>query len=184
VLAGSTESPDLPTTENALRREARGSGEGFLAILELHPPRLDFATFIGGSGVDGVGGVAVDGDGAVWLVGATDSDDFPTTASAPLALSGWMDAFVLRVDVDQPRLLLSLLLGGKSYDAASAVAIDRVGAAFVAGQTRSENFPLRFPIQDYWRGDREAGDPDAFIAKISPVAYPRAPRIQLRRSAP
>jgi hypothetical protein len=184
VVAGNTSSPDFPTTPDALQREFGGGDyDGYLAVLRLDPPSLDYATFLGGSRGEGIVDVTVDGEGKVWLVGGTESVDFPTGNGVPFTLSGSLDVLLVRVDVDTPKILLSLLLGGGGYDMAYGVAVDGDGAAIVVGGTVSPDFPLRRPLQDHLRAGLEEGEGDGFIAKISPVDFPREPRVRLR-SAP
>ena len=186
-LAGGTESAnDFPTTPDALQREhAGGNSEGFLAGIGLDPPGLRYATYVGGSGSDGIGGIAIDPEGAVWLAGATDSADFPVAGWPAAGPAGQLDAFVLRLALDEPpRLLFSMLLGGDEQDVAFGIATDRRGTAFVAGSTISRDFPVKLPLQAAWRGVPGSGASDAFIARISPVGYPRPPRIPLRPAVP
>ena len=64
--------------------------------------------------------------------------------------------------VIDPTLVYSTLLGGSSSDAATAVAVDAAGDAYVAGFTASQNFPTASPEQNY-----NAGSNDAFVAKLN-----------------
>jgi hypothetical protein len=58
--------------------------------------------------------------------------------------------------------LYSTYLGGSSPDEANAIAVDRSGDAYVAGNTRSSDFPLMQPLQAAL-----AGSEDAFVAKLN-----------------
>ncbi|MBI3421978.1 MAG: SBBP repeat-containing protein [Acidobacteria bacterium] len=59
---------------------------------------LSFSTYLGGSGDDEARALAIDAAGMLYLTGATNSTDFPTTKSARSAPNGGTDAFVAKID--------------------------------------------------------------------------------------
>ena len=61
-----------------------------------------------------------------------------------------------------PVLSYSTLLGGSNSDAATALAVDASGAAYVAGFTASYDFPTASPEQN-----SNAGGNDVFVAKLN-----------------
>jgi hypothetical protein len=62
-----------------------------------------------------------------------------------------------------PVLSYSTLLGGSSSNAATALAVDASGSAYVAGFTASYDFPAASPEQNF-----NAGGNDVFVAKLNP----------------
>jgi len=74
------------------------------------------------------------------------------------------DYDVSRPLVIDPVLSYSTLLGGASSDAATALAVDATGAAYVAGFTASYDFPTASPAQNF-----DAGGNDVFVAKLNPA---------------
>jgi photosystem II stability/assembly factor-like uncharacterized protein len=84
VVAGETLSADFPTS-NAFDSTLRGS-DGFVAKLTADGTGLVYGSFLGGSGTDAVRSVAVDSAGNAYLVGTTNSGDFP--AQTPQRLIG------------------------------------------------------------------------------------------------
>src|SRR5207245_383711 len=85
---------------------------------------LVYSTFLGGSSSDIAAGIAVDGSGNAYVVGQTDSADFPvcTAAGTPVgcvaasfqqSLSARNDAFVTKVDPTGTGLVYSTYLGGE-----------------------------------------------------------------------
>jgi hypothetical protein len=95
VLA-STYSGLLPTN-NAI--EAYTSGED-MVLVEIDPAATTqlFATYLGGSGNDSPGGMAVDASANIYVTGFTGAPDFPATPGAfQSQLAGSTDAFIAKI---------------------------------------------------------------------------------------
>jgi len=78
---------EFPTTLGAHASSFNGGsfdgyGDAFVTKLNSTGTGLIYSTYLGGSESDGGFAVAIDADGNVWVVGATDSFDFPTTLDA------------------------------------------------------------------------------------------------------
>lgn len=121
----------------------------------LLDPVLEYSTFIGGSSRDVALGVDVDSAGYVYVVGLTDSPNFPVTPDrVGETLQGTRDAFVMKLDPQASgaaSLVWATYLGGThpetqySYygaDEAYDVAVDAAGHIYVTGITLSNNFPV------------------------------------------
>jgi hypothetical protein len=77
-----------------------GVDDAFVARVNRSWRMLDYAGYIGGSGVDGGWGVAVDDDGSAYLTGDTTSAEatFPVTGELdPVYNGGGCDAWVGKV---------------------------------------------------------------------------------------
>src|SRR5437879_12093989 len=85
------------------------------------------------------------------------------TPSLPAHSGGYTDAFVSKLDAAGSALLYSTYLGGSARDAASGIAVDGAGRAYVTGLTRSANFPTVNPLQAAYGG----GEGDAFVTKLN-----------------
>lgn len=100
-ITGNTTSTDLPTVNPIQANHGGGfSRDGFLAV--FHPQTFEpvFATYLGGSGrPDEITGVTVDAQGNIYVVGLTNSTDFPTATPGALQnqLRGWSDAFIIKI---------------------------------------------------------------------------------------
>lgn len=108
-------------------------------------PGLDYSTFLGGSSAEGGARIAVDAAGNTYIVGTTQSPDFPTTAGAfrrTGAQSNVSEVFVTKLNPTGTALVYSTFIGGSDFDWGRAIAVDAAGNAFIAGQTKSSNFPV------------------------------------------
>jgi hypothetical protein len=176
-VTGDSSSTELPVTTGSFDTTPNGNIDGFVEKLDPTGSILDYSTYLGGSLADHGFGIATDSVGAAYVVGATGSTDFPTSASAfDTGLSGGFDAFVTKLDPGGSALAYSTYLGGAymggaSTDEGRAVAVDWAGRAFVTGLTESTDFPTTAGSFDRSYG----GNGDAFVSKLdqtgSALAY-------------
>ena len=122
---------------------------------------LVYSTYLGGSGDEQVGGIAVDATGSVYVAGTTDSTDFSLSAVGTSGV-GNNEVFVAKFDVTGKNLVYADYLGGSNDDYGYGVAVDASGRVYVTGSTASGNFPLVHPLQGTYPGGF-----NAFISKIS-----------------
>lgn len=127
---------------------AYGGGLVDTVVAKLDPSgsTLVYSTFLGGSGHDSGIDIAVDESGKAYLIGFTDSNDFPTVNPLQPVLKG-IDAFVAVLDPAGSALAYSTYLGGTSLDEGFGIAADSAGNAYVTGVTSSLDFPLEKPFQ-------------------------------------
>jgi uncharacterized protein (TIGR03437 family) len=143
-------------------------------------PVLSYSTFIGGNGNDGVTALQVDSTGSAYFTGYTTSSNFPVTggvqnanrgASGGNGLASFGDVFVSKLNPAGTALAYSTYLGGANDEVAVAITVDSTGNAFVAGSTRSTNFPTTAgAIQTTFGGVTAQGfysPGDAFVAKLN-----------------
>jgi hypothetical protein len=174
--AGSSLSPDFPTTPGSFQPESRNTSFDEAVIVKLSPDgqQLVYGSHIGGieliasNGFDGITDIAVDHDGCAYATGYTTYPDMPTVNAAQPEFGGpGIDAFVCKFSADGSSLVYSTFLGGLAADTGVAIAVDATGSAVVVGEGGSADFPsvnppLPKPISDdYYRLD-------GFVAKLSP----------------
>jgi len=165
IVAGWTSSANFPTSNafqstcsSCASSDPTSRSDAFVSKLNATGTQLLYSTYLGGSGGDGAGGVALDASGRVLVTGFTISSNFPTTTGAfQMAYGGnnnvvdnWGDVFIAKLDTTQSgaaSLLFSTYLGGSSADGGSAIAVDAAGFIFVTGTTRSANFPTANAFQ-------------------------------------
>ncbi|HEV3339990.1 MAG TPA: SBBP repeat-containing protein, partial [Pirellulales bacterium] len=193
-VTGVTNSTDfLTTTPTAggtpLQAAKRGNGtNAFVAKVDPTGSELVYSTYLGGSKTldpnnvavsDAGNGIAVDPNGNAYIVGSTNTTDFPKSnpeAHNLLFNGGSSDAFVAEFDSSGTALLQSTYLGGSGTDYGNAIAVDRHGNVLVAGTTGSGDFTTtdnalqRFvggTIADQTPGTKFAYGSDAFVVKLA-----------------
>lgn len=163
VVAGYTAALDFPTTPGAFDTTPGDFGaDPFVTRFSVDGSALRYSTFLGGSGYDNANAVAVGSDGAVTIVGYTESLDFPTTPGADTTLNLGGDAFAARLSADGGSLRYGTYFGGSDFEAAAAVAAAADGSATVVGSTYSSDLRTTPGAADpSYNGGR-----DAFVARI------------------
>ena len=166
-VTGETLSEDFPTTAS-LDASWNGSRDGFAAKLDADGATLVYSTYLGGSGFDVANGIAVDAFGAAHVTGSTFSTDFPVTDGDFMHAKGLGDAFLTKLEPDGAVLAYSIYLGGTLEDDGLAVTVDLLGHAYVAGSTRSADFPVTFGAFDRIVNNGFSGVQDGFVTKVAP----------------
>ena len=144
-----------PTTNGVVQPACAGSSCADIVVAKFDPlgQKLLYATYLGGSQTETLGGIAVDTAGEVYICGSTNSADFPVTAGV-LEPQSKVDfsattytGFVTKISTDASHLIYSTYLGGSTSDQAMAIAVDSSGNAYVGGTTKSADFPIHYPFQ-------------------------------------
>jgi len=133
-------------------------------------PVLSYSTYVGGSGYESGGGVAVDAAGNIYVTGLTTSLDFPTTPGVyqqTRASSSW-ELFVVKLN---PRatgaagIVFSTYIGGAGNEHPMDITLDPAGNIYVAGGTDSTNYPVTANAFQ----PTQAGSDDGIVLKLSPA---------------
>jgi cysteine synthase len=164
-ITGYTDSTNFPVTAGALDQTQNGGWDAFVTMLGPGGTALAYSTFLGAAGSDYGYAIAVDSASSAYVVGVTSSSSFPTTPAAwDTSYGGFGDAFISKLATDGSALVWSTYLGGTDHDWGYAIAVDGVGAAYVAGATFSLDFPFTTGAYD----THYHGDADAFVTKVAP----------------
>jgi uncharacterized protein (TIGR03437 family) len=125
---------------------AKSGQHAFAAKLNPAGTALIYATYLGGSGTEQAFSIAVDSTGNAYVVGNTSSTDFPVVnAFQPKGNPG--GGFVTKLNPSGSALVYSTYLGGTGQNAATSIAVDASGSAYVAGRTTSLDFPVLNALQ-------------------------------------
>ncbi len=135
-----------------------------------------YTSYIGGTGDDVGLAIATDGSlqsvgsttGGARITGTTDSPDFHVLGGAITPYGGGTDAFAARIDTTATTATAtshySTFLGGTGTDRGTSIAVDPLGASYVAGDTTSANFPIVNALQGL-----NGTNSDAFVSKLGPI---------------
>jgi hypothetical protein len=93
--------------------------------------RIVYSTFLGGSGDEHAFDIAVDGQGHAWIVGMTDSLDFPGAGTPPVP-GRYSLGFLVHLGARGERIASSLVDGGRAAGL-RAVALDPAGTPWEVG---------------------------------------------------
>jgi Bacterial Ig-like domain (group 3)/Beta-propeller repeat len=198
-VAGQTDSPDLPLGGTPFQSAYGGlgncqggvvpCGDAFIAKFNPTGTQLLASTYLGGDDDDFAAGLALDSAGDVYVGGAADSTNFPTTAGSfqptHAGTTDNRDAFIAKFDSALHTLQYSTFVGGADDDIAFAIRVDSTGAAYITGSTLSATFPTTTgAFQTTYKGPDPAitncgstldsgilAQPDCgdvFVAKIDP----------------
>ncbi|MGI9103240.1 MAG: choice-of-anchor D domain-containing protein [Terriglobales bacterium] len=165
-ITGTTNSMDFPVTASAYQPSPVSPyNDVFVTKLSATGSSLLYSSYLGGSADEQGQGLALDANRNVFVVGATQSSDFPVTAGAfQSALQGSGKAFLAEVDTSQSggaSLVYSTYFGGTGYEIAWGVAVDSQGKALIVGQTSSSDLPMKNAYQTTLKGSA-----NAYLAKL------------------
>ncbi|MET0621739.1 MAG: SBBP repeat-containing protein, partial [Pyrinomonadaceae bacterium] len=177
-VAGSTTSPDFPTTPGAFNTTPGG---GFVTKLNPTGSALVYSTIFPAALPQAV---AVDSDGNAYLTGMTGTGGggqppMPVVNAYQPTLGGefTFDAFAAKLNASGSGVVFSTFLGGPEGqgdtprggdDYGSGVGVDAAGNVYVAGATRSGCFPTANPYVPP-SNCQSGGGPKEFLVKFSPA---------------
>jgi hypothetical protein len=176
-VTGDTRAKDFPTKSPIQAANAGGTFDNFVVKMKTEGLELLYSTYLGGDLTDQPKGIGLDAAGNIYVVGNTNSTNFPTrnplqaspgggtcgTAAQPAPCN---DFFITKLSADGSSITYSTYLGGTGLDApnnGNAVAVDAAGNVYVVGHSVSPNFPTKNPMQA-----ASGGSNDVVIFKITP----------------
>ncbi|HTC63969.1 MAG TPA: SBBP repeat-containing protein, partial [Candidatus Saccharimonadales bacterium] len=168
------------STADALDAKNNVTTDAFVTKLKGDFTALVYSTYLGGSGTDIGYAIGIDAAGNAYVTGSTTSTNFPLQSPLQSALGGASATNVFLTELNSTGtapLMYSTYLGGTGVDVANGIAVDSTGNAYIAGSTKSPNFPVLgggAAGTNPFQGQLGGSGGNAFVAKISPLAAPSA----------
>jgi hypothetical protein len=124
-----------------------------------------------GGGFDTLTALTGDARGAVYVVGSTNSINFPTVNPIQATYGGSIDTFVAVFAPGTLEEVFATYIGGSGHDQPKGIALDPQGNIYIAGQTTSPDFPTRNAYQSTPPAPNgvQQGQGNSFIVKISAI---------------
>jgi len=165
-VCGSTSSAAFPVTPGALQTTKRLNQDAFVTKLNSSGSGLVYSTLLGGDGDEQANAIAVDSLGYAYVAGTVEitGANFPITAGALRQVYQSGEAFLAKLNPSASALVFATFLGGSGWDGATAIALDSQNAIYVAGNTRSSDFPT---TPKAFQTSFESG-PSGFVTKLEP----------------
>jgi uncharacterized protein (TIGR03437 family) len=190
-LVGETEASTLPTTAGVVQPTGAPLGNpanalqiwrGFVAkfnpVTSAGGASLAYATYLGGktgNTGDYVSGITIDSSSNAYIVGYTNSPDFPVTAGAYSTVCGpngqnCAAAHVTKLNPTGSAIVWSTFVGDAKGDASDAVfftgpiQLDGSGNIYITGQVGT-GFPMINPVEPTATG----GDQQVLVAELDPT---------------
>lgn len=184
AVVGETFAADFPVVNAVQAHKPGGSTQSAAFVTRLVKQdagyQVGFSTFLGGNATDWATDVWMDPTGQIYVVGGTNSDNFPVAAAwQPQRGPGvcfsstsrnCYDAFIALFTAGGA-LPFSTYLGGTDDDVATAVAAGNGSSLMVVGQTESQAFPV---TAGGFQPGRAQGQ-EAFVVKVNAGAPPPPP---------
>ena len=164
IVVGTTSSADFPTTQFAIQSTISPGGErdGFVTRLDWDGPShtlgLGYSTFLGGDAMEQVHDVAVDGDDNAYVIGRTNSSDFPGVGVAAQGV----EAFIAVISHNGATLINSFLHGGSLNDSGAGIAVGTPCEIYATGRTESYDYPVSQSAEQ----GLYSGDGDTWVANF------------------
>jgi hypothetical protein len=161
-IGGFTSSANYGSTDGAYQYTKSSSYDAFIKKISFSGEIL-WATYYGGNGAEEFDGVAVDGDGNLYITGITGSTNLITGGSPYQAISrGQSDVFLAKFS-PSGALLWHTYYGGAGDEAGGGVETDGAGNVYLIGGTESDDY---IDTDGAYQSER-AGGRDSFIAKFT-----------------
>lgn len=170
-IGGTTTSPG---TFNEVPTKVNGPGGGTDFFVAKIDPTLSgassliYLTFLGGTGNENGGMIAVDKSANLAITGTTTSHDFPVTDASAFS-SGTNDIAITELGPTGATLVYSTLFGGNGSESTQnpgGIAFDHAGEIFIASDTTSTDLPATIGAFQAANG---GGISDGFLAIFRPT---------------
>ena len=135
--------------------------DGYVVKLSTAGAHL-WSTYLGGTGTDLGGGIALDSSANVYVTGSTDSAGW-VSGGWDTSQNGGLDAFAVKLNTAGVHVWSSYV-GGTLNENGNGIAVDSRGDAYVTGNTTSTGW-----VSGGWDTSYNGGAYDGYVAKIGEI---------------
>ena len=168
-ITGSSLSIDFPVADAGTFFQGTNAGNRDVIVAKFSSTgALLWATYYGGLDKEEGASIATDPSGNIFITGYTLSTDFPTFSNGTYLQAvnnGDQDAFLLKFS-SNGSLVWASYYGGIKDEFGNAIATDAAGNVFVAGITKSSDFPVEDAGGGAFFQGTDNGEDDMFILKF------------------
>jgi uncharacterized protein (TIGR03437 family) len=131
-------------------------------------PVITYATYLGTPNTEAAFRVAADASGNAYIVGGSNSEQFPITPSTAYhystdgGLSG--DVILAKLNAAGSQMIFTTHIGGGESNTGAGIALDAAGNIYVTGFTSSSDFPHTTDLTT----DAIATNENCFVMKLNP----------------
>jgi hypothetical protein len=162
IIAGTTDSTDLPLKNAIKSNRSTSIREVFLAKFSSDGQELYFSTYICGTNT-WVVDLGIDASNNIVLAGSTDIGELTQTEGTYQPNKKYSaDVFVTKISPDGQSVFFSTYLGGDGFENVRGMTLDSEGNAIVSGYTDSDDFPQANSLCN-----RSTSTFDNYISKLS-----------------
>ena len=168
IASGHTSGAYPTSVEGAFNNAAAGDKDAVVAKLKADGSAVLWASYLGGSSWESnENSVRLDAAGNPYVLLTTESTDIPTTVDVyDRTYGGDQDFYVARLTPDKGNLVWGSFLGGPRNESTETheFAVDAAGNVYVAGPTKSPDFPT---TEGAFQRTFSGGDNEIIVAKLS-----------------
>ncbi len=173
VVASTTRSPNFPTTPDAYDPTVNDF-DIFVTRINPDGTELIYSTALGGMVKEQAFSVALDQSNAAYVLGRTESNDYPTTPGALDTTPAIGNLVVTKLAPMGDDLAYSTAIDGRVNYWAGAIAVDATGAAYFTSEAVLNGFPVTPDAYDTTCGITEGscdgqGHSDGVLIKLNPA---------------
>lgn len=143
-VASVTNSNNFPVTAGAIGTNLQGTQDGAVLCLNNKLTALEWSTYFGGNGVEGLYSIDISSNGDIYLAGGTSSTNLAGTNGSIQSTNGGgtADGFVAVIKGNGQQVLKTTYWGTNNYDQIFSLELDENENVYVVGHSLG-NMPIK-----------------------------------------